>query len=83
MDIDNDTRGKQYKTYKQLMKDHDILQNYVVKCKCSHTILFTGIKDRLICSHCGSWVYKNKKVEMRYKMKELLKKWKLKENIRQ
>lgn len=73
MDIDSDTRGRQHKTYRQLVKEYDILQDYMVKCKCSHTILFTGVKDRLCCSYCGRWVYKNKLSEIKYKMKEYLK----------
>lgn len=40
-----------------------------IKCKhCGHTInLFNA--DRTICSWCGSFVYKNPKLEFRYKMK--------------
>lgn len=45
-----------------------------VKCKkCGHTILVAR-KDRIICSYCGNWVYKNDKTEFEYKMKEKLKK---------
>ena len=72
MDIDKDTRGRQYKRFKDIARDHDKIQEYMVKCKCSHTMLFTGIKDRLICSHCGNYVYKNKKSEIYYKVKELM-----------
>lgn len=75
MDIDISKRTilKRYKSYKEIEKEHDTFNNYMIKCKCSHTILFTGIKDRLICSHCGKYVYRNKKAEMKYKVKELLK----------
>lgn len=73
MDIDKDTRGRQYKSLREIAKDYDRLQDYMVKCKCSHTILFTGNKDRLCCSYCGNYVYKNKATEIKYKMKEYLK----------
>lgn len=73
MDIDKDTRGRQYKPYNQIVKDQRKIQDYMVKCKCSHTILFTGIKDRLCCSHCGRYVYRDKKAEIKYKLKEYLK----------
>ena len=72
MDIDTYSRGKEFKTYRQLESDHRKHLDYMVKCKCTHTILFTGIKDRLICSHCGHWVYKNKRTELKYRIKELL-----------
>lgn len=72
MNIDNDSRGKRFKTLRQLEKDYKVLQNYMIKCNCSHTVLFTGEKDRLICSHCGNYIYKDKRTEMKYKLKELL-----------
>ena len=77
MDIDNDIRGNRFKSMNEIEKEHRIFQNYVVKCKCSHTILFTGVKDRLLCTYCGRYVYRDKKTEMKYKLKELL--WKRKE----
>ena len=44
-----------------------------IKCKnCGHTIFPT--KDRLICSHCGKWVYRNEKIEFKYKLEQISKK---------
>lgn len=49
------------------------LQQYQMKkCKCGHSVLF--VTDKKICSHCGNYVFKNKKVEFEYRMKEKLKK---------
>ena len=73
MDIDMDTRGRQYKSFQEIVRDSHKIQDYMIKCKSSHTILFTWSKDRLLCSHCGNWVYKDKKTEIKYKMKEYLK----------
>ena len=73
MDIDKHTRGRQYKTLKEIVRDQNKIQDYMVKCKCSHTMLFTGSKDRLCCSHCGHYVYRDNKTEIKYKMKEYLK----------
>lgn len=39
------------------------------KCK-GHGIFFITGKDRLICKNCGNYVYKDKKTELFYKMKE-------------
>lgn len=72
MDIDKDTRGRQYKSFQEIVRDQNKIHDYMVKCKCSHTMLFTGSKDRLLCSHCGHYVYKDKKTEMKYKIKEKL-----------
>ena len=73
MDIDRRRRFQEILSYKEMNKRLGVFQNYVIKCKCSHSILFTGRKDRIICSHCGNYVYRDKKVEMKYKIKELLK----------
>lgn len=73
MNIDKHTRGRQYKSFQEIVRDQNKIQDYMVKCKCSHTMIFTGIKDRICCSHCGNYVYKDKKTELKYKMKELLK----------
>lgn len=54
------TRNK-YKTFREIEKEDRIFGNYKVKCKCSHVVLFTRGKDRIICSHCGNYIYKDKK----------------------
>lgn len=58
-------------------EDFKRLQRYTlasIKCKnCGHTIL-PG-KDRGICTHCGYYVYKNDKIEFKYKLKNVLKKY--------
>lgn len=73
LDLDKDTRGRQYKPYRDLIKEYDKMSPYMVRCNCSHTMLLTNKKERIICSHCGYWVYRDKKTEMKYKLKELLK----------
>ena len=73
MNIDKDYHERRYKNFKTIVKESNVFQDYMIKCKCSHTVLFTGMKDRIICTHCGNYVYKDKKTEMKYKMKELLK----------
>ena len=70
MDIDKNNDHFKHKTYNEIIKEHDTFQNYVVKCKCSHSVLFTGVKDRILCTHCGHYVYKDKKTELKYKLKE-------------
>jgi len=73
MTIDSDRNGERFKTYKQIENESRKYINFVKKCKCSHSVLFTGKKDRLICNHCGNYVYRDEKTKMKYKVKELLK----------
>lgn len=43
------------------------LAEYRVKCKCGHTVIL--LKDKTICTHCGHWIYKDKKTEFMEKLK--------------
>lgn len=43
-----------------------------VKCRCGHTN-FLGSKEKIICSWCGNYVFKNKKIEFIYRIGEKLK----------
>ena len=57
---------------KKVFKNHDKLSKLNVKCKnCGHTVF--PARDRIICSYCGSWVYKSDKIEFKYKFKEIAK----------
>lgn len=61
-----------YKSYKQIAHDQNKLQDYVVRCRCGHSILMR--EERLLCYHCGHYVYRNEKAKMKYKIRELLRK---------
>lgn len=40
-----------------------------IKCKCSHTVVFSKV-DRIVCQYCGRLIFKNDKAEFKYRMKE-------------
>ena len=42
------------------------------KCKCGHTN-FLGSRDKVICSWCNRYVFKNKRIEFMYRVGELMK----------
>lgn len=44
------------------------LANFKVKCKCGHSIIFTSNREKFICSYCGRYVYKNKKIEFKERL---------------
>lgn len=52
-----------------------IIENSV-KCLCSHRVAIPPQVDRVICSWCGHWVYKNKEIEEEYKKKDFERKLK-------
>ena len=43
-------------------------QNWVVKCKCGHTFLMTSKEPKKLCTQCGEYYYKDKKLEFREKL---------------
>ena len=49
-------------------------RQYMYRCRCSHTQLIPNQIDRVICNHCGNWIYRDKRVEFKDKIKSLLKK---------
>lgn len=52
----------------------DKLDKSRIKCSCSHTVFIPNKIDRIICQHCGYWVYRTPKLKFIYEMKE---KWRV------
>ena len=46
-------------------------QKYKVQCECGTKTVMATV-DKTICRGCGHWVYRNKGIEFREKMKEKL-----------
>ena len=47
---------------------------FMYRCSCSHTQLIPYNVEKVMCSHCGNWIYKNKKDEFKDKMLKELRK---------
>ena len=57
------------------MREHELkLLKLNVKCNCGHIVNFNSNKNKIICSWCGNYVYKNKKVEFIEKLKKEMRK---------
>lgn len=60
-------------TYKEIIKKtHEIVQDRIL-CQCGHSILIPPQIDKKVCTWCGRYVFKNKKDEFKYRMKEVKK----------
>ena len=44
---------------------------YKIKCKCSHTVVIPPFKDKVLCSYCGRYVFRNKKDEFMFRLKSI------------
>lgn len=58
----------------ELDKYASILKDYKTICKCGHRMLIPYHIDKMICSWCGNYVYRNKRVEFKDKLKKEMKK---------
>ena len=45
-----------------------------IRCKCGHRVIIPVWVDKQICDWCGNYVYRNKKLEFKEKLKKELKK---------
>lgn len=55
------------KTNAEIEKQYEKKQEFKTICKCGHRILFYN-KKKVLCNWCGTFVYKNKKVEFKDKL---------------
>ena len=51
------------------------LAKYKRYCKCGHSVILppTSKRNRVICSHCNRWIYKNDYEEFKENIKKVLK----------
>ena len=51
------------------------------RCKCGHNVSISPLKEKVICSWCGNYIFNNKKDEFLYRFKEAknkgVKEWKI------
>lgn len=58
----------------EIAKTSDKYINYRIKCSCGHTVYIPNCIDKLLCSWCGRYVFKDSKAEFKYRLKEKLNK---------
>lgn len=49
------------------------ITNHTKKCKCGHSVLMNKGVDKVLCTWCKNYVFKDKKTEDLYRLKERLK----------
>ena len=58
------------KEYSNMTKEYDKVK---YTCECGHRVVIPKWVDKNLCRWCGRYVFKNKKDEFEYRMKEKLK----------
>ena len=51
----------------------DLLACNRYKCKCGHTSIIPYNSDKILCKWCHNYVFKDKKAEFMYRVKERIK----------
>lgn len=55
------------KEYKRMTEEYDKVK---YKCRCGRRVVISNNQDKQLCDWCGHWVFKDKKDEFKYRMKE-------------
>ena len=69
-----------YLSLEEIKRKYEDKQKYAYKCKCGHTVFIVNKSNMCLCSHCKNLVFKDKKTEFEYRMREKLLKEKRKKN---
>ena len=64
---------KNLMTFKEISKYCNEIQKFKVECKCGHRVMIPFGKDFKICNWCGHKVYRNKNLEFKERLKQILK----------
>lgn len=59
-----------YINFKEMQLKLQDIQKTSYKCKCGHTIVITGNNTKKLCNYCNEFVFKDKKSEFEYRLKE-------------
>lgn len=57
-------------TVQEYKRMADELSKVTYKCACGHKEVIPSAEDKKLCSWCGHYVFKDKKDEFRYRVKE-------------
>ena len=60
-------------TIKEFKKMTDEYEKVKYKCKCGHRVVIPKWVDKQLCDWCGSYVFKDKRSEFKYRIKEAIK----------
>ena len=53
-----------------MMREYDKVK---YKCKCGHSVIIPVWVDKNVCDWCGNYVFRDKKKEFEYRVKEKMK----------
>ena len=63
----------EWKTFYKDQKKFKALAQNRYYCYCGHSVVINPREKRVMCRHCGHWVYKDKQEYFKERMKGILK----------
>ena len=60
-------------TVKEFNRQTDMYDKAKFRCKCGHRVIIPKWVEKQICDWCGNYVFRDKKKEFEYRLKEKLK----------
>lgn len=58
------------KEYKRMTEEYDKVK---YRCKCGHRVIIPFQVEKTVCDWCGNYVFRDKKKEFKYRVKEKMK----------
>lgn len=62
------------RSYNDDTKLFKLYTDNTVKCKCGHTVVMRPSTEKVICSWCKNYIFREKKDKDLYRIKEMIKK---------
>ena len=59
-----------YLNNEDIIKKSEEITNHRKKCKCGHSMPMAATTEKAICTWCGNYVFRDKKTEFEYRLKE-------------
>ena len=60
-------------TNKEIEEWSSVVLKYKKRCNCGHRVFIDKDKDKVLCQVCRNYVFKDKKSEFEYKIKQQMK----------
>ncbi len=67
--MDHSMSRKEWVMFKTDAKRFKSLSNNRYYCYCGHSVVINPPETRTLCTHCGHWVYKDKKLYFKERLR--------------
>lgn len=73
MDFEHKMTKNEWIMFNHQKKLDKVIEHNRYYCHCGHSVTILPNESKVFCTYCGHWVFKNKKEEFMYRLKETMK----------